>query len=246
MGERNIRLIVEYDGTDYAGFQIQPNAPTIQGELERALERLTKEQVRVYGASRTDAGVHALGQVVNFRSGCSIPDERFREGLNRLLPQAIAVRLSERVPEEFHARKWAKSKVYRYTLLRSPTRAPVRGRFACPIGDELELEAMRRATEALLGERDFASFASAGGHNEITVRRVMRAEWVEEGEFVHFVIEANAFLYKMVRNIVGTLLLVGRGKLAPEEMERIIAARDRTQAGPTAPACGLCLVEVKY
>ena len=257
---RNIKLTVEYDGTDFKGSQLQiPGQRTVQGELERALAQLTGlntgERVRVNLAGRTDTGVHAAGQVANFLTDSRLPVETFRRGLNALLPFDVAVTASAEADEDFHARFSAKARRYRYQVLHRSTRSPLHRRFAHHVSGELDLEKMREAATKLPGEHDFASFAGAGwgvpgqdNDGPGTVRRVLKAniETVEASDLLVLELEANAFLPHMVRNIVGTLLLVGKGEISPTRFEEILAACDRRCAGPTAPACGLSLVEVSY
>jgi len=240
-----IKAVLEYDGTRYLGFQIQPHGPTIQGEVELALYRLTGQRVRIKAAGRTDAGVHSEGQVIAFRVEWKHPLVDLHRGLNALLPKDIAVKELSIAPEGFHPRFSAVSREYRYTILNTPWPSPLRGRFAYHFPWALDLEAMKKATSYLVGEHDFASFGSPT-KGENTVRRVYRADWRKDGDFLHFEIEANAFLKRMVRLMVGTLLRVGQGKIPPEEVKAILEARDISLSGPAVPACGLCLVRVNY
>ncbi|HOS94109.1 MAG TPA: tRNA pseudouridine(38-40) synthase TruA [Armatimonadota bacterium] len=244
--ERILRLDVEYDGTDYCGFQIQPNGPTIQGALEAALLRLTGVPIRVHGAGRTDAGVHALGQVVSFRTDYPMPDERFAEVLNRLLPESIAVWQSGRADEGFHARFSAIGKVYEYHLLRSRHRRPIASRFAEPVHPWPDVLAMNAAMECLLGRHDFSGFTAAGGKANDRVRTIASAQWTENDEGAFLRIQADGFLYKMVRNIVGTALEIGIGRRPVSWMAEVLDSGDRSKAGPTAAARGLRLVRVLY
>ena len=244
---KNFKLILEYDGTAYNGWQRQAGAPTVQAEIERALGRMTRSTVTVIGAGRTDAGVHALGQVTNFRCETRLEPEEILKGLNSLLPRDIAVRDCRSVPEGFHARFDAKSKLYQYRILNRDTRAAVGRDYAWFIHRPLNVEAMVQAAERLVGQHDFKAFENSGSPRAHTVRNVMRATWVEEQDRrLAFQIEADGFLRAMVRNIVGTLVAVGLGRLDPSEMEVILAGQDRRRAGATAPARGLFLVEVKY
>lgn len=262
---RNIKLVLEYDGTDFKGSQLQANARTVQGELETALARLTGlkagERCVVSLAGRTDSGVHASGQVANFLTASHLSLETFRRGLNALLPFDLAVLSAEEVPEDFHARFSAKERAYRYFILNRTVRSPLAQRFAYQVVQPLDLAAMQVAATRLVGERDFASFAGAGwgvkaqldpqGDNPSTVRNLFKAFWLVEtswqgGDRLVLEVVANAFLPHMIRNIVGTLLLVGKGECNPEDFARIVAVCDRRQAGPTAPACGLSLVSVRY
>jgi len=240
-------LIIEYEGTRYHGFQLQPKLPTIQRELERALTKLTKSRRRVVTASRTDAGVHAERQVVSFRTGSSLPEATFVTGLNHYLPEDIAVRAAYRVSDSFHVQRDAVSREYRYRVLNSPTRSPLGRRFSYLVPGRLDVAAMNEACQLLLGEHDLASFASRMEVGErSTVRNVLRAGVSREGELVVFRVEANSFLPHQVRNTMGLLVRVGRGKMSAGKVRDIIDARQPGLAGPTAPACGLCLVRVNY
>ena len=243
----NFKLTIEYDGTAYSGWQRQAEEPTVQAEIERALASMTRSSITLTGAGRTDAGVHALGQVANFHCDTRLGPEAFLKGLNSLLPADIAIRDCRRVPEDFHARFDAKSKVYRYHILNRSARAAVGRSYAWFLHRPLDLEAMRRAAEAIVGRRDFKAFESSGSPRAHTVRNVLDAGWMEgEDRRLTFQIEADGFLRCMVRNIVGTLVAVGLGKLAPGIVRDIIDSRDRKRAGAAAPGRGLFLVEVKY
>ncbi len=248
----NFKLTIEYDGTRYSGWQRQANEPTIQAEIEKALSAMTRTAVTLHGAGRTDAGVHALGQVANVRCDTRLTPDQILKGLNSLLPPDIAVRECSRVQEDFHARFSAKRKTYRYRILNREVRSAVDRHFSWFIHTPLDLAAMQAAAGRLVGRRDFKAFESAGSPRAHTVRQVSAAEWGHEREsgLSIFRIEADGFLRgmvrNMVRNIVGTLVAVGRGKLDPAGVEAILASRDRRQAGPTAPARGLFLVEVHY
>ncbi len=243
----NILLIMEYDGTRYHGFQWQAGLPSIQGEVEEALERLTGERRRVMAASRTDAGVHAKGQVVGFRTGSPLPLHTFINGLNHYLPGDIAVKAAYRVGDSFNVRRDALSREYSYYILNSSTRSPMREAFSHLVGSPLDIEAMNRACQALIGERDFASFASCDGARiRNTVRRVFRAEIERDGELVIFNMVANSFLPHQVRNTVGALIRVGLSKMSVDEFHSIIEVKKPAMAGPTAPAQGLCLTLVNY
>ncbi|MFC1939004.1 tRNA pseudouridine(38-40) synthase TruA [Chloroflexota bacterium] len=240
-------LIIEYDGTAYHGLQLQAKLPTIQGEIEQALGKLTGERRRVLAASRTDAGVHARGQVVSFRTGSHPPMAAFVSGLNHYLPSDIAVRAAYRVGDSVNVRRDAASREYRYYILNSPTRSPIRRRFSCSVPGELDIEAMNEACRMLVGEHDFASFASqmeVGRRN--TVKNVYRTGMEREGELVVFDMVANSFLPHQVRNTVGVLLKVGSGKMNTGEVIDIMEARKPGLAGPPVPACGLFLERVNY
>ncbi|MFC1904663.1 tRNA pseudouridine(38-40) synthase TruA [Chloroflexota bacterium] len=242
-----IVLITEYDGRRYHGFQLQANSLTIQEEIEKALWKLTGEKIRVIGASRTDTGVHARGQVISFRTTSSLPPETFVKGLNHYLPRDIAVNAAYRVRGTFNVRRHALSREYNYYIFNSPTRSPVRMRYCCLVGGQLDVEAMNQASQTLLGEHDFVSFASSlGSEIKSTVRRVYRAKVEKEGELAVFNIVANSFLPHQVRNTVGALIRVGLGKMSVDEFCRIMEAKQPGLAGPAGPAHGLCLMQVSY
>lgn len=245
---RTIKLILEYDGSELCGWQRQANGPTVQQHLEEALERMVGSAVAVVGASRTDAGVHALGQVASFRTEANIPLHGFRMGLNSLLPAAIAVVSAEEAAEDFHARFSARGKRYRYAILTRSARAPlIRHRVWHKGGAALDLAAMREAAALLPGERDWSAFRAAGCTARTATRRVDAVEVSEpEAHRIDIVVRGNAFLRNMVRILAGTLVEVGLGRLAPRQVAEIVESRDRTRAGPTAPPHGLCLEEVIY
>ncbi len=245
---QNFKLTIEYDGSAYNGWQRQADAPTVQEALERALGTMTRSTVTLIGAGRTDAGVHALGQVANFHCETRLAPEEIIRGLNSLLPRDIAIRDCCRMPDDFHARFSAKSKRYHYRILNRTTRAAVGRNYAWFIHRPLDARAMGQAAERLIGLQDFKSFESSGSPRAHTRRHVMQAVWVEApaDRCLTFRIEADGFLRGMVRNMVGTLVAVGLGKLDPQAIETILASRDRRCAGIMAPARGLFLVEVKY
>jgi len=240
-------LIVEYEGTRYHGFQLQATLPTIQGEMEKALRKLSGDRTRVMAASRTDAGVHARGQVVNFRTKSPFPPQTFVNGLNYYLPRDIAIKAAYRVGDSFNVRRDAISREYKYYILKSLTRSPIREGFCYRVGGHLDIEAMNRACRALIGEHDFISFASSTGvETKNTVRRMYQAEMEEDDELVVFNMVANSFLTHQVRNTVGALIRVGLGRMIVDEFCSIIEMKKPSLAGPTAPACGLCLMQVNY
>ena len=242
-----ILLVMEYDGTRYHGFQWQDGLPSIQGDLEKALTKLTGERRRVISASRTDAGVHARGQVVSFRTGSALSTHSFVGGLNHYLPNDIAVKAAYRINDAFNVRREAISREYSYYILNRPTRSPIREGFAYLVAGKLDIEAMNQACSTLVGEHDFASFAGRNGASvKSTVRRVFHAVVEREGELVIFNIAASSFLLHQVRNTVGALIRVGLGKVTLDEFNSIIEARELALAGPTAPAYGLCLNRVNY
>jgi len=242
-----IVLIVEYDGTRYHGFQLQANLPTIQGELERALCKLTGERARVLAASRTDAGVHARGQVVSFRTRSPHSLQTFVKGLNYYLPRDIAVKAAHRVRDSFNVRRHAVSREYNYYILNSLTRSPLWEGFSYLVTGHLDIDAMNQACQVLIGEHDFASFISGNWVGiKSTVRTVYRAEMRKDGKLAVFNMVANSFLPHQVRNTVGALIRVGLGKMSGDEFYSILGAKRPGLAWPTAPACGLCLVQVNY
>lgn len=232
-----------YDGTDFQGFQIQKNGRSVQAELERALYDFGKARVVTVGGGRTDAGVHAQGQAVSFRIEWAHDLEIFRRALNAKLPNDIFVRRAVEVDEKFSARYSATSRVYEYRVWNHPERDVFRTRFAHWVWEPLDVEAMQAAAKHLIGEQDFGAFGTPPQGNN-PVRDVKRAEVTREGDEIHLVFEANAFLYRMVRRMVGTLLLVGQGKLPPSEMENVMQRKRR--GGFSAPPQGLVLMEIKY
>ncbi len=244
-GIQKVACVIEYDGTNFCGFQRQPNQRTVQAELEQALSVITQQACSIVGAGRTDSGVHAKAQVIHFCTPWKRPWLELRRAMNALLPPDISVRQVAAVDEGFHARYSATSRLYRYVIFNSGVRSAFAARFAHQITSCLNLEMMNRASERLIGLHDYASFGQSptGGH---TVRQVYGACWRRQGNWIIFDIEANAFLRQMVRSIVGTLLLVGTGKLPPAEVSDILAARDRATAGPPAPAQGLFLEKICY
>jgi len=240
-------LIMEYEGTRYHGFQLQADLPTIQEETEKALLKLTGEKTRVMMASRTDTGVHARGQVVSFKTKSSLPVQTFVNALNYHLPNDIGVRAAHRVDDSFNVRRNAVSREYRYSILNSPTPAPLRRRFSCLIRSHLNIDAMNKACQALIGKHDLASFASSiGDEVKSTIREVYRAEVKREGDTIIFTILASSFLPHQVRNTIGALIKVGQGKMSVDEFHGLLETKKPGQAGPTAPACGLCLIQVNY
>ena len=242
-----IVLIMEYDGTHYHGFQLQDGSPTIQGETEEALWKLTGERLRVMAASRTDAGVHAKGQVVSFRTKSPLPLPAFINGLNYYLPRDIAVKTAHRVSDSFNVRRDAISREYNYYILNSLTRSPIRKGFSYLVTGHLDIEAINLACQALIGEHDFVSFASCiGVGTKNTMRNVYRARIDKDGELAVFNMVANSFLPHQVRNTVGALIRVGLGKVSVDQFHSIIEAKKPGLAGPAAPACGLCLMRINY
>ena len=242
----NIKLIIEYDGTNYLGWQLQPNGPTIQSALEQAVSTFLGVPTRVTGSGRTDAGVHALGQVVNFFCDQEPDLHRLRRGLNALTPDDISVKDVEIVADSFDARRNGRSRTYEYRILNRPSPSPFYLNYAWHLHDSLDVRPMRKAILCLEGEHDFSSFRASGCDAPHPTRTVYRTSLDQVGELLVFTIEATAFLRHMARNIVGTLVEVGRGLRAPQSFTELLEDRDRTKAGPTAPPHGLFLMEVKY
>ena len=246
MAITKIVLIMEYDGTHYHGFQLQTNSPTIQGETEEALWKLTGERIRVMAASRTDAGVHAKGQVASFRTSSSLTLGTFISGLNYYLPRDIAVKASYRANNSFDVRRDALSREYNYYILNSLVRSPIREGFSYLVTGQLDIEIMNLACEALIGEHDFASFTNIEAGAKNTVRNVHQAKIEKDGELAVFNMVANSFLAHQVRNTVGALIRVGLGKVTVDQFRGIIETRKPGLAGPAAPGCGLCLMRINY
>ena len=244
---RTIKLTIAYEGTRYQGWQVQPKGSTIQGVIEEKVSALTGEKVDIIGAGRTDAGAHASGQVAHFKTQSPLKILTIQKALNSLLPPDIVIRKVEEVEENFHARKSPRSKIYEYRILNEPVRSPFQREYAWHLPHPLNWGEMKRASKKLIGQHDFSSFRSAGSSAKTSVRKVVRAEWKRSRDgLIRFEIEANGFLKQMVRAIVGTLVEVGKGKISAAEFQQIIESKDRKKAGPTAPAHGLFLKEVKY
>jgi tRNA pseudouridine38-40 synthase len=244
---KNFKIIIEYDGTCYHGWQRQKKDATIQGEIEKALGIMTAKHIVLIGSGRTDAGVHALGQAANFHCDTDLEPGVFQRGLNSLLPEDIVIRECRQVDDTFHARYSVKSKIYHYKMFNQPVPAAINRLYVWSIRKQLNTIAMRSAVSHIIGSYDFKAFEGAGSPRAHTTRHVMAADLVEsDNRLLTFRIEADGFLRFMVRNIVGTLVDVGLGKTLPAEFKQILQSRDRTRAGATAPARGLCLMEVKY
>jgi tRNA pseudouridine38-40 synthase len=245
--ENNYKLIIEYDGTNYHGWQRQANDRTIQGAIEAALKTMTKEDIALIGSGRTDAGVHALGQVANFRCSAKLAPSAFLAGLNSLLDDDIVIHKCERAEEPFHARYDAKAKTYRYTILNRPSPQAIARQYAWHIRKPLNLEAMHQTSNHIVGPHDFKAFEGTGSPRSHTTRNVIRAEWRQRlPDRLEFEIEADGFLRYMVRNLVGTFVDVGLGKKKVADFVTILKSRDRSQASATAPPHGLCLMSVTY
>jgi tRNA pseudouridine38-40 synthase len=240
--------VLEYDGTAYHGWQLQKDLPTVQGAMERALARILSGPVRVHGAGRTDAGVHATGQVTHFLASWSRTCQQLRNACNALLPKDIAVRSIAEAPEEFHARHSARSKTYEYRIANRPVRSPLTHLYSWHVPYELDLCLMREATRHLAGAHDFAAFGSPTDGTPSTVREILEAEWESDSseESLRFAIRGTGFLRYMVRSLVGTLVLVGKKKITPSDFLHVLQSCNRSQCGPTAPPQGLCLQLVEY
>ena len=248
---RNIKLVLAYDGTDFSGWQVQPDASTVQGTLASAIGRINGEKVLPQGSGRTDAGVHALAQVACFQTESVVPAGNFLIALNDILPAAIRVLEAAEVPAEFHPRKSALAKTYRYRILRAAICPPLLARYVWHYPYPLNEEALAEAALLIEGEHDFTSFAAVDperGKDGVAsnVRQVFSSRWRREAEEFIYEVRGSGFLHHMVRNLVGTFLLVGKGTLKPQDVITILEARNRSAAGATAPACGLYLVSVEY
>jgi tRNA pseudouridine38-40 synthase len=243
----NFKLTIEYDGSNYHGWQRQKNDRTIQGVIEMALQTMTRKQIVLIGSGRTDAGVHAMGQVANFSVETRLKAENFQRGLNSLLPEDIVIKVCKQVDQKFHARYDVKSKTYQYKIINREIPSAIGRQYAWFIPKQLDLEAMGHAIRYFIGSHDFKAFEGAGSPRSNTTRHVLNADLKEEKHgYLVFEIEADGFLRFMVRNIIGTLVDVGLLKLMPDDFKKILHSKDRDQAGLTAPPHGLFLMEVKY
>ena len=243
---KRIMLIVAYDGTDYHGWQLQPGVPTIEGELNKALTALLGEEIQVIGASRTDSGVHALCNAAVFDTDTKIPAQKIAYALNQRLPEDIRIQKSKETEPDFHPRHCASRKTYEYRILNRDFPLPTKRRYAHFTYVPLDEEKMRQAAGYLKGEHDFMSFCASAAVVETTVRTLYELEVIRDGEEIILRVCGSGFLYNMVRIIAGTLMEVGRGNIEPEKMQEILQAKDRSAAGPTAPACGLTLVRYEW
>lgn len=243
---KRIKLTIAYDGTNYCGWQVQPNGITVEEVVNKALKKLTGEDIQVIGASRTDSGVHALGNVAVFDTHTTIPPERISYALNQRLPEDIVIVKSEEVAEDFHPRYCDCSKTYEYHILNTRIPIPTKRLTNYFVSYDLDVEKMRKAAGYLIGEHDFVSFCNVRTDVEDTVRTVTELEILKDGEEITIRISGNGFLYNMVRIIVGTLIRVGRGFYEPEKVKEILEAKDRKVAGVTAPPHGLILAEIRY
>ena len=243
---RNIKLIIEYDGKGFNGWQKQPNKLNIQGEIERAIEEITGESIDLIASGRTDAGVHSLGQTANFKTESKIPIEKIPIAINSKLKQSIIIKSAEEVDERFHSRYNVKSKKYRYTINNSKYGSAIYRNVEYHFPIKLNIENMQKAAKYFEGEHDFKAFKASGTSSKSSVRKIYKAEVIKNEDRIYIELTGNGFLYNMVRIIYGTLLDVGSGKIAPEEIKNIIETKDRKLAGKTLPPQGLCLVEVNY
>lgn len=251
---RQWKLLLAYDGTDFRGWQVQPEHITVQGELQQAIERVTGEQILPQGSGRTDAGVHALGQVASFPLAAPIPPANFLRALNRTLPESIRVLSAETVSDDFHARHSACGKSYEYRIFRGEICPPFLSRYVYSLNWPLDFAAMQAAAARVVGEHDFTSFAASDPdltqrqqeEPASNVRTIFSSQWAQEGELFVYRVHGTGFLHHMVRNLVGTFLSVGRGHYSPDDIPDILEAKNRSHAGSTAPARGLFLVSVDY
>ena len=254
---RNLKITLSYDGADFSGWQVQPGRPTVQGVLQEALARLTGESHLPQGSGRTDAGVHALAQVATWATDSRIPTANIAGALNDLLPAAVRVLAVEEAAAHFHARTSAQAKTYRYRIYRGDLCPPFLARYASHHPYPLDEEAMRQCAGVVRGEHDFTSFAAvdperharalnADDEETTNVRTIFESRWQRTGEELVYEVRGDGFLHHMVRNLVGTFLLVGKDTLTAADVRRILELKDRSAAGPTAPACGLYLVSVEY
>lgn len=243
---RNIKLVIEYDGSNYAGWQKQKNAITIQETIEKAISNVTSEMVEITGSSRTDTGVHARGFVANFFTNSKIPSEKFREAINNKLPYDIIILKSEEVDCEFHSRYHSKGKEYSYAILNRLQPPAINRNYLYHYKYELDIKLMQEASRYFIGTHDFASFKNKGSSVKTSVRTITELSIKREYDLVKITVSADGFLYNMVRIIVGTLIDIGIGKIKPQEIENIIQSKDRKNAGKSVPPQGLCLEEVFY
>ena len=243
---KRILLTISYDGTNYSGWQKQKNAVTVQGEFDKACSTLFKTDVESIGASRTDAGVHALGQRAVIDVDTSIPAEKIPLALNPLLPDDIVVTHAEEVDADFNPRFKALKKTYEYSIYNAPFRNPIYRNYSEYVRCELDLDSIRTACEAFVGEHDFRAFCASGNSSKTTVRTIYSLDIEKDGDFIKIRVTGNGFLYNMVRIIAGTLIYVGEGRIAPDDLPEIIASGDRRKAGKTAGPSGLVLVKIMY
>ncbi|MBD7912743.1 MULTISPECIES: tRNA pseudouridine(38-40) synthase TruA [Clostridium] len=243
---KNIKLIIEYDGTKYGGWQKQNNSKTIQETIEKALSKSTGEVIELIGCSRTDAGVHARGMVANFKTSSSIPPEKFREAVNRNLPDDIAIIKSEEVALQFHSRYSCKGKTYSYTIINRYEKLAIGKDYAYQVRDKLDIKSMEKACDFFIGRHDFSAFKSSGSSVKTSIRTISKLHLTQNDEKIEIYVSADGFLYNMVRIIVGTLIEVGKGKIRVDDIKSIIESKDRSKAGPCVKPNGLILEKVFY
>lgn len=243
---KRIMLTVAYDGTNYCGWQIQPNGKTIEGVLNAELSRILNEDIRVIGASRTDAGVHAQGAIAVFDTNSRIPGEKFSYALNQSLPEDIRIRKSQEVKPDFHPRRVKTKKTYEYRIWHDEFPMPTNRLYTHWVYTQLDVEAMKQGAAYFVGEHDFQAFCSSHTQTETTLRTIYSLEVEEQGPLITIRVCGNGFLYNMVRIIVGTLLDIGQGKASPKSVKELLLSGDRNGSGPTAPAKGLCLMEYEF
>lgn len=240
------KLLIEYDGTNYHGWQIQPSDASIQNEIQKILSLITQKNIIIHGSGRTDAGVHAIGQVAHFESATSILPEKIQTALNKMLPDDIVIKKCACAKADFHARYSVKTKTYNYRILNSLMPAAINRHYSWHIKKSLDINLMQTAADFLVGTKDFKAFEGVGSPKKSTIRKLYKAQFVKEDEIITFIVTGSGFLKFMVRNIVGTLVDVGLGKLTPDEFNEILNSRDRSNAGITAPPHGLFLKHVEY
>lgn len=243
---KNVKLVIEYDGTLYSGWQKQKNALTIQEVIERVLYSVTGEKINILGSSRTDAGVHARGFVGNFFTSSNIPSEKFKDVLNGRLPNDIVIQESKEVAMDFHSRYCSKGKTYSYTVLNRPQRSAIGRNYSFYYRKKLDIDAIKEAMPLIIGTHDFSAFKSTGGSAKTDIRTISNFEIATKNDYLIFYITGNGFLYNMVRIIMGTIIQVGLGKIESQSVKDIILSKDRNMAGPCLPANGLCLEKVYY
>jgi tRNA pseudouridine38-40 synthase len=242
----NFKAVIQYDGTNYSGWQIQPNRVTIQGTLQQTLHKITEEKVTIHASGRTDAGVHALGQVASFKLEKVMKAPLLQSALNSLLPQDIRIIHLDKAPDEFNARYNANSKEYQYQIFAGKVLSPFLYKYFYHFPVELDIAEMKKAAQKFIGEHDFSAFKSAESSCKNYVRKVFQSDIVSNEDIIYYIVVANGFMHYMVRTMVGTLIEVGRGKIAAEQIEKIITSKNRAKAGATAPPQGLFLIKVNY
>ena len=243
---RNIKLTISYDGTNYAGWQFQKNAPTIQDVIQCALKKITGKKTILIASGRTDAGVHAEAQIANFRTHSKIPLEKLQMALNSALPKDIVITAAEEAPVRFNSQHDAKAKLYRYAIYNSNFIDPFLRCYAAKVFYKLNIDSMKKAARFLEGRHDFRSFQTTDGEEKDSIRRIYHIKVEKTGNIVYIYMKADGFLYNMVRNIAGILVEAGRGKIQPPDVKKILSKKDRRHCGPTMPAKGLCLIKVSY